>query len=235
MLYPVDSVFPGVGYNEDYIVSPRLDDLSMAFASLCALTETCGDSVRVTRLMAIFDNEETGSGTRQGAAAPTLRNLMHRICASYEEEQCPAEESMAQPADSSVRLYRALERTFMISADDAHAWHPNYPEKYDPTNHPVLGGGPVVKINANCKYMTDPRGDAVFRALCEEAGVKCQYFVNHADVAGGSTLGNILTSQLDIAGVDMGCAIWAMHSACETGSISDLNDTVAVFSRFYRS
>ena len=235
VLYPVDSVFPGVGYNEDYIVSPRLDDLSMAFASLCALTETCGDSVRATRLMAIFDNEETGSGTRQGAAAPTLRYLMHRICASYEEEQCPAEESMAQPADSSVRLYRALERTFMISADDAHAWHPNYPEKYDPTNQPVLGGGPVVKINANCKYMTDPRGDAVFRALCEEAGVKCQYFVNHADVAGGSTLGNILTSQLDIAGVDMGCAIWAMHSACETGSISDLNDTVAVFSRFYRS
>ena len=240
VLYPVDSVFPAVGLNEDYIVSPRLDDLSMAFASLCALTEVADDPVRATRVMAIFDNEETGSGTRQGAAAPTLRNLMHRICRAYDEQQCPVDESMEmpplpRPEDSSERLYRALERTFLISADDAHAWHPNYPEKYDPTNHPVLGGGPVVKINANCKYMTDPRGDAVFRALCEEAGVKCQYFVNHADVAGGSTLGNILTSQLDIAGVDMGCAIWAMHSACETGSIADLDDTVAVFARFYRN
>lgn len=221
VLYPVDSVFPGVGYNEDYIVSPRLDDLSMAFASLCALTETCGDSVRATRLMAIFDNEETGSGTRQGAAAPTLRNLMHRICASYEEEQCPAEESMAQPADSSVRLYRALERTFMISADDAHAWHPNYPEKYDPTNHPVLGGGPVVKINANCKYMTDADSAAVFRTICAKAGVPVQTFVNHSDVAGGSTLGNILTSQLPLRGVDMGAPQWAMHSCRETAAVAD--------------
>ena len=83
--------------------------------------------------------------------------------------------------------------------------------------------------------MTDARGDAIFRALCQKAGVKCQYFVNHADVAGGSTLGNILTSQLDIAGVDMGCAIWAMHSAAETGGISDLDDTTAVFREFYRS
>lgn len=227
VLYPVDSVFPAVGANEEYIVSPRLDDLSMAFAALDALTATCDEDVAATRVMAIFDNEETGSGTRQGAAAPTLRNIMERITRglAYECDGRP------DPDD----FYRSLEHTFLISADDAHAWHPNYPEKYDPTNHPVIGGGPVVKINANCKYMTDSRGDAIFRAMCEQEGVACQYFVNHADVAGGSTLGNILTSQLDIAGVDMGCAIWAMHSACETGGVSDLNDTVKVFSRFYRS
>ena len=121
----------------------------------------------------------------------------------------------------------------MISADDAHAWHPNYNEKYDPTNHPVMGGGPVVKINANCKYMTDAFGDAVFTSLCREAGVNCQYFVNHADVAGGSTLGNILTSQMDIPGVDMGCAILAMHSAKETASVADHEDTAKVFATFF--
>ncbi len=121
----------------------------------------------------------------------------------------------------------------MISADDAHAWHPNYNDKYDPTNNPVLGGGAVVKIHANCKYMTDADGAAVFRALCEEAGVKCQYFVNHSDVAGGSTLGNILTGQLDLRGVDMGAAIWAMHSAAETAGVQDHQDIVAVFRKFF--
>ena len=90
-------------------------------------------------------------------------------------------------------FFRAVARSFMISADDAHAWHPNYNEKYDPTNHPVIGGGFTVKINSNCKYMTDAQGAAVFRNLCRKAGVECQVFVNHSDVAGGSTLGNILT------------------------------------------
>lgn len=172
--------------------------------------------------MAVFDNEETGSGTRQGAAAPTLRHIMERIC-----------NGLSKTA-SKESFYCALEKSFMISADDAHAWHPNYNDKYDPTNHPVIGGGPVVKINANCKYMTDPKGDAIFRALCDKAEVECQYFVNHGDVAGGSTLGNILTSQLDIAGVDMGCPIWAMHSACETGGVTDYLDTVKVFAEFYK-
>lgn len=246
VLYPVDAVFPEVGINEEYIVSPRLDDLSMAFAALDALTLTSDVETKATRVMAIFDNEETGSGTRQGAAAPTLRNILERIAMGLERgvhEEMFADERAYDMAPAGAEyfrynpesFYRSLEHTFLISADDAHAWHPNYNEKYDPTNHPVIGGGPVVKINANCKYMTDSRGDAIFRSLCENAGVNCQYFVNHADVAGGSTLGNILTSQLDIAGVDMGCAIWAMHSAAETGGVSDLNDTVKVFCEFYRS
>jgi aspartyl aminopeptidase len=96
-----------------------------------------------------------------------------------------------------------------------------------------MGGGPVIKINANCKYMTDAQGAAVFSSLCKEAGVPYQYFVNHADVAGGSTLGNILTSQLDLRGVDMGNAIWAMHSARETASVEDQISTVKVFRLFY--
>lgn len=207
------------GANAEFLQSPRIDDLSMAFTGLQALLDTANTPVPYTRVLAIFDNEETGSGTRQGAASPTLKNLLERISFAYQ--------------GNSEDYFRSLESTFMISADDAHAWHPNYNEKYDPTNHPQLGGGPVVKINANCKYMTDSRGAAVFAALCNEAGVNCQWFVNHADVAGGSTLGNILTSQMDIAGVDVGCAIWAMHSACETASLNDHIDMLKVFKLFF--
>ena len=121
----------------------------------------------------------------------------------------------------------------MVSGDNAHAFHPNYAEKYDPTNHPSLGGGPVIKINANCKYMTDAHSAAIFRALCEEAGVPFQYFVNHSDVAGGSTLGNILTSQIDIEGVDVGNPLLAMHSVRELGSVDDHNAMTTVFVHFF--
>lgn len=230
VLYPLEKpVMAGV--NEEFLMSGRIDDLSMAYTAVRALVAAAEAAIPATRIAAIFDNEETGSGTRQGAAAPTLRNIMERISISLSYVTLP-EGKITMPNQTEAFM-RSLEKSFLISADNAHAWHPNYNEKYDPTNHPVIGGGPVVKINANCKYMTDAYGDALFRALCEEAGVNCQYFVNHADVAGGSTLGNILTSQLDIAGVDMGCAIWAMHSACETAGIADHLATGRVFTRFY--
>lgn len=209
-----------VGVNNEYLQSGRIDDLSMAFASLEALLQECKHDAASTRVVAVFDNEETGSGTKQGAHSPVLREILERIC-------------VHTAGNDGESFYRAVANSFMISADDAHAWHPNYNDKYDPTNHPVIGGGPVVKINANCKYMTDADGAAVFRTLCEEARVKCQYFVNHSDVAGGSTLGNILTGQLDLRGADMGAAIWAMHSAAETCGVSDHKDIVAVFKKFF--
>lgn len=215
-LYPFEKASL-VGAHSEYFQSGRIDDLSMAFAGIEALSACSGegDLPDDTRLVAVFDNEETGSGTKQGAASPVLRDLLERLTGGGEA------------------LVRSIARSFMISADNAHAWHPNYNEKYDPTNHPVINGGPVVKINANCKYMTDAQGAAVFRSLCCEAGVPCQTFVNHADVAGGSTLGNILTSQLDLRGVDMGNAIWAMHSARETAGVSDHFYTVRVFRQFF--
>lgn len=207
------------GVHNEFFQSGRIDDLSMVFASLEALLENDVKNCKDTRLVAIFDNEETGSGTKQGAASPFLRNVMERIILNFSHDK--------------EGYYRALANTFMISADDAHAWNPNYNEKYDPTNHPVIGGGPVIKINSNCKYMTDSQSAAVFRNLCEKAGVKYQYFVNHADVAGGSTLGNILTSNIDINGVDVGNPIWAMHSERETAGVSDHLDMVKVFSLFF--
>lgn len=219
-LYPVgDPVITGV--NGEYFQSGRIDDLSMALTALEAFEQADRENPSPvhTRVLAIFDNEETGSGTKQGAHSPFLKNVMERIC-----------KAMAPDADS---FHRNLHGSFLISADDAHAFHPNYADKHDPINHPFIGGGPVIKINANSKYMTDAHSAAVFSELCREAGVNCQYFVNHGDVPGGSTLGNILTAQLEVPGVDMGCAIWAMHSACETAGISDHEDAEKVFRRFY--
>lgn len=206
-----------VGFNKEFVASGRIDDLSMAHAAMCALID--GTDKDSTNVMAIFDNEETGSGTKQGAASPVLANILHRIalCTGIDQEG----------------FYRAIANTFMISADNAHAAHPNYPEKYDPTNHPKMGGGPTIKINANCKYMTDANSSAIFIELCKKVGSPYQFFVNHSDNAGGSTLGNILTSQIDIAGVDMGNPIWAMHSAIETGSLKDHENAIKVFTGFF--
>ena len=218
-LYPVEKSAV-LGVHNEFFQSARIDDLSMAYAALEALLEVNDD--KATRVMAIFDNEETGSGTKQGAASPVLRDMLERIT------------RIVTPDYEQQDFFRALANSFMISADDAHGWHPNYNEKYDPTNHAILGGGPAIKINANCKYMTDADGSAVFQALCEKAGVPCQYFVNHSDVLGGSTLGNILTGQMDIRGVDMGNPIWAMHSAREMASVKDHEYAVKVFAEFYK-
>lgn len=208
------------GINNEYIESGRIDDLSMVFAGLEALLNTCDEEIDNMRMLAVFDNEETGSGTRQGAASPVLRDMLERICERL--------------GGNSEDFHIGVANSFMISADDAHAWHPNYSERFDPTNHPVIGGGPVIKINSNCKYMTDSVGAAIFKDLCNEAGVNYQMFVNHSDIAGGSTLGNILTSQLDFKGVDVGAPIWAMHSAVETCGVSDHLDFVKVFETYWK-
>lgn len=205
------------GVHNEFISSGRLDDLSMCYAGLEALIAS--DTTDTTQVLAIFDNEETGSQTKQGAGSPFLAYMLKRI-------------SMAQSCTEEA-YYQAVERAFMISADNAHAWHPNYPEKYDPTNHPMLGGGPVIKFNAAQKYASDAVSAAVFAGLCEKAGVPCQRFVNHSDVAGGSTLGNILASSIPLRGVDMGNAILAMHSCRETGSVVDHEYCVKVFTEFF--
>ena len=206
------------GAHNELISSGRLDDLSMCFAGLEALLAS--QPTDTTQVLAIFDNEETGSQTKQGAGSPFLSHMLKRI-------------ALAQGGTEEA-YYQAVERAFMISADNAHAWHPNYSEKYDPTNHPMLGGGPVIKFNAAQKYASDAYSASVFAGLCKKAGVPCQRFVNHSDVAGGSTLGNILASSIPLRGVDMGNAILAMHSCRETGSTADHEFCVKVFTQFYQ-
>ena len=221
------------GAHDEFISSGRLDDLSMCWAGVEAMIGTvseCQDknsetgnklseAPDTTRVLAIFDNEETGSQTKQGAGSPFLSYMLKRI-------------ALAQSGTEEA-YYQAVERAFMVSADNAHAWHPNYSEKYDPTNHPMLGGGPVIKFNAAQKYASDAVSAAIFANICEAAGVPCQRFVNHSDVAGGSTLGNILASSIPLKGVDMGNAILAMHSCRETGSVADHEYCVKAFTKFY--
>ena len=215
------------GAHDEFISSGRLDDLSMCWAGVEAIIGTvseCQDkklskSQDTTRVLAIFDNEETGSQTKQGAGSPFLSYMLKRI-------------ALAQSGTEEA-YYQSVERAFMVSADNAHAWHPNYSEKYDPTNHPMLGGGPVIKFNAAQKYASDAVSAAIFANICEAAEVPCQRFVNHSDVAGGSTLGNILASSIPLKGVDMGNAILAMHSCRETGSVADHEYCVKAFTKFY--
>lgn len=205
------------GLDNNLVLSPKLDDLAMVFAGVQAMLNTAPKQNNT--MLCVFDNEEVGSGTKQGAAAPTLRHILERIC---------------DKLNYSVEDYqRMIYHSFMISADQAHALHPNAVGKHDPVLHPVINGGPVVKYNARQKYMTDADGAAVFIALCKRAGVPYQSFANRSDQQGGSTLGNILTSQLDMRGVDMGNPMLGMHSSCETGGVKDQLYATRVFSEFF--
>ena len=206
------------GMHDEFISGGRLDDLSMVHAGLMALLAT--ETQDTTQVLAVFDNEETGSQTKQGAGSPFLSTLLQRIV-------------LAQGGNQED-FFRSIEKAFMISADNAHAWHPNYSEKYDPTNHPMLGGGPAIKFNAAQKYASDAASAAVFMGICQKAGVPCQRFVNHSDVAGGSTLGNILAGSLPLRGVDMGNPVLGMHSVRETGSTADHLYCIKAFTEFYK-
>lgn len=205
------------GLDEEFISSGKLDDLAMVHAGLKALINS--KPCRKTKVLAIFDNEEVGSGTKQGAGSPILRTILERTVFSL--------------GGSQEDLYRAIHNSFMISADMAHALHPNYAEKHDPTNHPVMNGGPVIKINANQKYVTDSDSAAVFETICNMAEVPYQKFVNHSDMAGGSTLGNILLSQMEMRGVDIGNPMWGMHSVRETAGTLDHEYVIKAFTTYY--
>ncbi len=221
-----------VGLHKEFISAGRLDDLSMVHAGLQAILGSEVDAEakqgipEQTMALAIFDNEETGSGTKQGAGSPFFSQVLERIVIAQNK-------ALRLETDPRDDFYRMIENSFMVSADNAHAWHPNYGEKMDPTNHPVLGGGPIIKVNAAQKYATDADGAAVFGEICRRAGVPYQRFVNHSDIAGGSTLGNILTSSLPLRGVDMGNGVWGMHSVRETGSTKDQEYVIRAFSEFF--
>lgn len=206
-----------VGYNEEFISSSRLDNLSMAYTSLISLVESKND--KGINIACIFDNEEVGSSTKQGADSNMLLNILERICISLGENR--------------EGFLRSIHSSFMISADLAHAVHPNLPEKHDPTNRVVMGKGPVIKINANQSYTTDSHSSSVYKMICKKAGVNYQEFVNRSDTRGGSTIGPISSTHIDIPSIDVGTPILAMHSIRELGCVSDYIDIYKTFLEFY--
>lgn len=206
-----------VGLNEEFISSSRLDDLSMVHAGIKALLTS--KSVEATNVMVCFDNEEIGSSTKQGADSQLLSNILERIVLSFEGNR--------------EDYFRALSKSFMISADLAHAVHPNRGEKHDPKNRPLINKGPVIKISANHKYTSDSDSSSVYELICKKAGVPVQKFVNRSDMLGGSTIGPISSTHLDIRSVDMGSPIFAMHSIRELAGVKDHYYVLKSFEEFY--
>ena len=205
------------GLNGEFIVSPRLDDLQCVFGCLEGfLAAKPGGSLPV---LAVFNNEEVGSNTRQGADSTFLTDVLERIA-----HGCGLD---------SEAWKAAIANSFMVSADNAHAIHPAHPEYADKGEFPVLGGGIVIKYNANQRYTTDAVSGAVFQAICQEAGVPVQRYSNRADLPGGSTLGNISTAHLSVPTVDIGLPQLAMHSVCETAGAADTEHLVKAMTAYF--
>ncbi len=204
------------GANNEFISSPKLDDLECAYSSLCALREA--DERRMTPVMFVSDNEEVGSGTQQGAASTFLYDVLSRICDAF---------------GGDIRI--AAAQSMLLSADNAHAVHPNNPGLADPTHRPEMNKGVVMKYNASQLYTTDAVSSAVFREICRSAEVPVQVFANRSDMRGGSTLGNISNSQVSMSAVDIGLAQLAMHSSYETAGANDVKHIIAAMKRFYET
>lgn len=207
------------GCNNEFISAPRLDDLQCVYALLKGYTNSLPTST--VQMYCVFDNEEVGSGTKQGAKSDFLPSVLGRICESLNI--------------SYSEYMRLLNSSFMVSADNGHALHPNRRDMSDSTCHPVIGGGVVIKYNASQKYTTDGVSEAIFRKICERADIPCQVYANRSDLPGGSTLGNLAAEKVCINTVDVGLAQLAMHSAFETAGTADTEAMQNVITEFYNS
>lgn len=205
-----------VGLNEEMISSPRLDDVWMVFCGLKALLNS--DENKATKVLVCIDNEEIGNKTQQGANSSFLANLLERITLSL--------------GMSREDFFRTMANSIMISSDLSHAVHPNSGDKHDPTNRPLLEGGPVLKIAASGSYSTDGYNGAIFESICKEAKVPYQVFVNRSDVRGGTTIGPISATLLSIPVIDMGAPVLGMHSIRELATVADNDYTIKAFKTF---
>lgn len=208
-----------IGVNGEYLLAPRLDDLECAFGTLEGFLQAKPE--RACAVYCLFDNEEVGSATRQGADSSFLSDLLLRLGEAL--------------GLGTQQLRAALAQSLMLSADNAHAVHPNHPELSDPDNRVQMGGGIVVKFNANQRYTSDGVSSALFREICRQAGVPTQNYLNRSDMPGGSTLGNIANTHLSLSTVDIGLAQLAMHSCCETAGAADVDYLVHACSAFYET
>lgn len=209
------------GLDDVFFAAGRLDDVASVHAGVVALERTAdGFDADHIAMLAVFDHEEVGSGTRSGAAGPFLSDVLERLWLSL-------------GADREQQL-RSLAASWCVSSDVGHSVHPNYAEKHDPVVRPVLGSGPILKINANQRYATDAAGAAAWNAWCSAAGVTSQEFVSNNSVPCGSTIGPITATRLGIRTVDVGIPILSMHSARELAGVSDLWDLARVAEVFFR-
>lgn len=219
-LYLYNRMQPSIwGANEEFISCPQLDDLQCAYTSLQGFLK--GSNDHSVNLFACFDNEEVGSGTKQGAGSTFLYDVMWRINKGL--------------GKSDEEYYQAVASSFMLSADNAHAVHPNHPAKTDTGNCVYMNEGVVVKSHAGQKYTSDAVSIAVFKGICKKAGVPVQFFANRSDVLGGSTLGNIAMAQVSMNSVDIGLAQLAMHSSYETAGVKDTWYMIKVMEEFFNS
>ena len=210
-----------IGPDGEFFMAPRIDDLECAATTLLGFLDAAAETDSACApVWAMLDNEEVGSSSRMGAESSYLRDVLDRIVDTIPH--------------SGQAMHRAMANSFMLSADNAHATHPNFPQKSDPCAPVRLGGGVVLKYNASQKYTTNAVSGAIFRAICEKAGVPVQVFTNRADEAGGSTLGNLQSHTLPIPMADIGLAQLAMHSAVETASVADAEAMTKAVAAFYR-
>lgn len=205
------------GEEREFISSPKLDDLQCAFACFRGFTQ--GQKEKYISVYALFDNEEVGSATSQGAGSTFLANTLERLA-----------RSLGYSYDETMAM---IARSFMISADNAHSVHPNHPEYADPVNRPVINGGIVIKYSAAQKYATNAFSAAYFKKLCKDHDIPTQTFTNHSDTPGGSTLGNISNTVIAMPTVDIGLPQLAMHSSYETGGVKDTAYLVDAVTKFY--
>ena len=202
------------GMEQEFISSAALDDLECVWGCTRGFLKAAPSEM--VPVLCVFDSEEVGSGSVQGAGSTLLTDVLERICHGL-----------------GWNLKRMLAQSFMVSADNAHALHPNHPELADPTNAPVLGGGVVIKRSASLSYCTDGVSEAVFRKICEKAGVNTQSYRNRADIPGGSTLGRISLAHVSVPTVDIGLPQLAMHSCYETAAVSDAADLIKAMTAYY--
>lgn len=205
------------GSEDEFISAPKLDDLQCAYASFKAICDHKNE--QFIQVAACFDNEEVGSLTKQGADSTFMEDVLKRVnnALGYDDED----------------YYCAIANSFMVSCDNAHAIHPNHPEKYDAENFVKMNAGVVIKYNANQKYTTDAFSRSIFESICAEKEVPVQHFANRSDVMGGSTLGNLSNAHVSLHCVDIGLAQLAMHSSYETGGSKDLMHLYNALSALY--
>lgn len=219
-LYLYNRTSPSVwGVNNEFFSAPRIDDLECVYTTLEAFISARKSSG--INVFSCFDNEEVGSGTLQGAGSTFLLDTLKRINLSLNKTE--------------EDYYCAIADSFMLSCDNAHAVHPNHPEKTDETNAVYMNDGIVIKSNANQKYTSDAVSIAKFKLICDKAKVPYQCFANRSDEAGGSTLGNIAMSQVSVHAIDIGLAQLAMHSPYETAGTKDIEYMIKACKTFYES